>query len=223
MGMVMGVTAVVVGFAAALAGLIIWTALIFPNPAARARAALETRPGRCLLLGIFLAAILGIPFLALWRSPHGQGKIAGWVVAFPLLSMLVIGLTAMAQLLGGRLRPLSPAMTPLGALVRGAITVELAAFLPFFGWFLFTPLMALTVIGAGAIGVLGRRGKASEYGTFPTETGRGDEGDEKNVPGRQSVQPLPPIHSLQPPSALSERESEPAGAVWGRARDVDTA
>ena len=157
MGMVMGVTAVILGIAAGLVGLLVWTALIFPLPAARSRAALEARPGRCFVAGIALALILGVPVISLLHAPHGFAKLAGWGLALPLVAAMVTGLTAMAQLLGDRLRALSPGLTPLAALVRGAVTLELAAFIPFVGWFLFAPLVGLVVTGAGALGCIGFR------------------------------------------------------------------
>jgi hypothetical protein len=156
MGIVMGVTASVLGFAAALVGLVLWTALLFPRPAAAARAGLESRPGRCFLTGLFLVVLLGVPMLALLRSPNGLAKLAGWIAALPLLTILVLGFAGMAQLLGERLRPLAPALTPLGALVRGAVLLELAALLPFAGWFLFAPVVGITLVGAGALGAAAR-------------------------------------------------------------------
>jgi hypothetical protein len=160
MGLVMGITAVVVGIVAALAGLVLWTALIFLRPAARARAVLERRPGRCFATGVLASLLIGLPAVALMHSPNGLAKLAGWVAAFPLLGMLVLGLTGMAQLLGERLQSLSPAMTSLGALVRGAVTLELACLLPVFGWFLFAPLVALTLVGAGVLGMAALRREA---------------------------------------------------------------
>jgi hypothetical protein len=160
MGLVMGITAVIVGIVAALAGLVLWTALIFPRPAARARAALERRPGRCFVTGVLATLLIGLPTVALMHSPNGLAKLAGWVAASPLLGMLILGLTGMAYLLGERLQSLSPAMTPLGALVRGAVTLELACLLPVFGWFLFAPLVALTLVGAGVLGIAALRREA---------------------------------------------------------------
>jgi len=157
MGLVMGVTAVIVGIVAALAGLVVWTALIFPRPAGRARMALEGRPGRCFVTGLLVAVLIGEPVVALLHAPNGLLKIAGWAAAFPLLGMLILGLAAMAQLLGDRLQSLSPTVTPLGALVRGVVTLELAALLPVFGWFLFAPLVGITLAGAGALGIAALR------------------------------------------------------------------
>jgi hypothetical protein len=157
MGLVMGFTAVIVGIVAALAGLVVWTALIFPRPAGRACVALEGRPGRCFVTGLFVSVLIGGPVVALMNSPNGLAKVAGWVAAFPLLGVLILGLTAMAQLLGDRLRSLSPAVTELGGLVRGVVILELAMLLPVFGWFLFAPLVGITLVGAGVLGAMPER------------------------------------------------------------------
>jgi hypothetical protein len=156
MGLVMGVTAVLLAIAAAIVGLLVWTALLFPLPVARARRALVAHSARCLISGIGLTLLLGVPIFVLLHLPHGLAKLAGWTLALPLVAILVVGFTAMAQLLGERMQDLSPAMTPLGALVRGAVTIELSAILPFVGWFLFTPLVGLALIGAGAHGCFSR-------------------------------------------------------------------
>src|SRR5438309_6648626 len=143
MGLVMGVTAVILTMAAGIVGLLVWTALLFPRRTARARAVLAARRGRCFVSGVGLTLLLGIPMLALLHAPHGLAKLAGWALALPLAAILVVGFAAMAELLGERMQGLSPTVTPLAALVRGAVTIELAAILPFIGWFLFTPLVGL--------------------------------------------------------------------------------
>jgi hypothetical protein len=195
--MVMGVTTVILAIAAGLIGLQIWTAVIFSLPTARARAALEFRPGRCFLTGVGVTLILGVPVVALLRSPNGLSKLAGWALLLPLAAGLVTGLSAMAQLLGERLRALSPSLTPLGALVRGAVTVELAAIIPFVGWFLFAPLVGLTVTGAGVLGCAGRtgftrilpRGRPEEHeeGTKSEESTSGETRARERVPLSSSI------------------------------------
>jgi hypothetical protein len=157
MGVVMGITAAVVAIAAGLVGLMVWTALIFPWPTERAAGAVQERPWHCFGLGLALAALLGAPVIALLNAAHGLAKMAGWGLALPLAALLLVGLTAMARVLGERMEPLSPSVTPLGGLVRGAVTLELAMLPPFLGWFVFAPLLAVTVLGAGALGCGGRR------------------------------------------------------------------
>src|SRR5215212_333910 len=99
MGVVMGITAAVLGVAAGLVGLMVWTALFFPRRTAHAGRAMEDRPGRCFLLGTALTALLGTPVIALLNAHHGLAKLAGWAVAVPLVAMLIVGLTAMAELM----------------------------------------------------------------------------------------------------------------------------
>jgi hypothetical protein len=156
MGIVMGVTAVILAIGCGIVGLLVWTALLFPEPTRRARTALAQQPVRCGLSGLGTTLLLGIPALLLLQAPHGGAKLAGWMLALPLASILIVGFAAMAQLLGDRMQCLSPSITPLAGLVRGAVTIELAALLPFLGWFLFAPLVGLTLIGAGARGCFSR-------------------------------------------------------------------
>jgi hypothetical protein len=199
MGVVMGITAAVLGVAAGLVGLMVWTALFFPRRTACAGRALEARPGRCFLVGIVLTALLGTPVIALLNAPHGLAKLAGWALALPLVAVLIVGLTAMAELMGQRLRTLSPAVTPLAGLVRGAITLELAMLPPFLGWFLFAPLVGVTTVGAGAIGCLthghqgapdGEVGDGAEWRR--AETGcQGAEGDTEDPAVARSLVPVP--------------------------------
>jgi hypothetical protein len=178
MGMVMGVTAVILGLAAALIGLLLWTALMFPRHTAGARAALETHPARCFIMGVALALLLGIPVVALVQGKHGMAKLAGWSLALPLWSMLAVGWTGMAQMLGERLRSLAPGLTPLAALVGGVMTLEAAALLPVVGWFLFAPLVGVTLIGAGALGTLSVRHTKRLEAAFTTEPRRHGEEEE---------------------------------------------
>jgi hypothetical protein len=198
MGVVMGVTAVILGIAAGLVGLMLWTALVFPRPTEQARRSLEARPGRCFLAGATLALLLGVPAFGMIHAPHGLVKLAGWALALPLLAGLTTGLTGMAQLLGERLRELSPGMTPLAALVRGAVTIELAMIIPFVGWLLFTPIVGLTVTGAGAIGCLRRRrdyDKPPRHNGHEEVNGFGEGADMEGLdPEDRAVTPA--VHSL---------------------------
>jgi hypothetical protein len=163
----MGFTAAILGIFAGLAGLMVWTALLFATPVTRARELLEARPWRCLGTGLLLTALLITPAIALLQAKHGGAKVGGWVLLLGTASMLAVGLTGMANLLGERLRSMSPGITPLGGLVRGAITIEFAMLVPFFGWFLFTPLVAVTVLGAGALGVASLRRAARSVENIP--------------------------------------------------------
>jgi hypothetical protein len=170
----MGFAATLLGVLAALTGLTLWTAVIFPGPTDAARGSVETRPGRCFGLGVLAALVIGLPAAVLVQGAHGGAKLAGWVLFLLLGALLAVGLAAMARLLGERFQSLSPGMTPLGGLVRGALTLELSLLLPVFGWFLFAPLMVLTLVGSGILGCRAARRSAlaarreSAGPTFPS-------------------------------------------------------
>jgi hypothetical protein len=173
MGVVMGVTAVILGIAAGLIGLVLWTALLFPRPAERAARCLERQPIRCFGVGLALTLLVGGPALALVSAPSGLTKLAGWGLALPWVAVLIVGWAGMAGLLGERLRKLAPAISPLGGLVRGVVTVELGVLPPFLGWFVFAPLVGVTLVGAGALGCLAdRQGSTPRHGAGEPRLGR---------------------------------------------------
>jgi hypothetical protein len=192
MGIVMGVTAVILAIGCGIVGLLVWTALLFPRPTGRARTALVRRSLHCGLTGLGVILLLGFPALLLLQAPHGLAKLAGWALALPLAALLIVGFAAMAQLLGERMQGLSPALTPLAALVRGAVTIELAALLPFVGWFLFAPLVGLTLLGAGAYGCFSRA-PAKDEPQRHREHGEG-EGPGQSEGESREVTPAPHLH-----------------------------
>ncbi len=208
MGLVMGVTAAILAIAAGLVGLMVWTALLFPGPTTRAGSTLEARPVRCFGIGVVITLLLGAPALALLNAPNGLAKLAGWALLFPLVVLLAVGLSAMARLLGERLRLLSPALTPLGGLVRGAITLELPMILPFVGWFVLAPLIAITVIGAGTTGCF-RRKSTGRHGEPPTNkpsAGLIMSTEFEPAPAEPMIPPLPSVPCLR--SAMRNTPSE---------------
>jgi hypothetical protein len=91
MGVVMGITAAVLGIAVGLLSLVVWAALLFPRPTERAGMALERRPGRCFLTGLLLAVAIGGPAVILLNAAHGLAKLGGWSLLTALAAVLVIG------------------------------------------------------------------------------------------------------------------------------------
>jgi len=61
----------------------------------------------------------------------------------------------MARLLGERIRPLAKPNSDMMNLLRGAIVYELACLVPFVGWFIFAPLVGITVLGAAVFALIG--------------------------------------------------------------------
>ncbi len=128
--------------------------LLFPAAVDRARTRLELTPWRCFWLGGVATALLVVPVVVLLALPYGPAKLAGWVLMLSALAVASLGAAGLAARMGERLQGLSPTQTPVGAFVRGAVALELAAAFPVVGWFFFIPLTLVTVLGATIFALL---------------------------------------------------------------------
>jgi hypothetical protein len=135
-------------------GLLTAWRLLFPAAVDRARARLELTPWRCFWLGGVATALLVVPVVVLLSLPFGPAKLAGWALMLTAMAVASLGAAGLAARMGERLKGLSPAQTPLGAFVRGAVALELAAAFPVVGWFFFIPLTLVTVLGATIFALL---------------------------------------------------------------------
>ena len=135
-------------------GLLTAWRLLFPAAVDRARDRLELTPWRCFWLGGVATAILVVPVVVLLALPFGPAKLAGWALMLTALAVASLGAAGLAARMGDRIQQLSPAQTPLGAFVRGAVALELAAAFPIVGWFFFIPLTLVTVLGATIFALL---------------------------------------------------------------------
>ena len=140
------------------------TLRLFPEHVERARGHLEDSLSRSLLLGIvnfiFLAVIV---MLFVWlgeRLGNILGRIFGVLVLLILVVLtllLILGLCALSNLVGGRM---GEAKSPLVAHRYGGLLLILSGLAPFVGWFVFTPLILWTSLGA-SIQTVFRRNKVS--------------------------------------------------------------
>jgi hypothetical protein len=155
MGEVMGVVFFILGLMVAWPCLVVWVALAFPQPVDRARLRLERSPTGCFFLGAGLALVIGGTAVRMITQPTmpGPAKLLGWIILFPLLLAATIGSAGLVQIIGDRIRAASGPMSPLGALIRGAVITELAALFPVAGWFFFWPLTYLVGLGSGTLGL----------------------------------------------------------------------
>jgi hypothetical protein len=128
--------------------------LLFPASVDRARARLEHTPWQCFWLGGVATALLVVPIVVLLALPFGPAKLAGWVLMLTSLTVASLGAAGLAARMGERLQVLSPTQTQLGAFVRGAVALELAAAFPVVGWFFLIPLTLVTVLGATIFALL---------------------------------------------------------------------
>ena len=128
------------------------TLRLFPEHVERARQHLEYSLGRSLLLGlvnfIFLAVIV---LLFVWLGEQlgevlsGVFSVLALLILVGLTLLLIFGLCALSNLVGGRM---GEAKSPLVAHRYGGLLLVLSGLAPFVGWFVFTPLILWTSLGA---------------------------------------------------------------------------
>jgi hypothetical protein len=104
-----------------------------------------------------LTALLVVPVVVLLALPFGPASLAGWVVIFTALafaSLDAAGLAGRMSRQAGEAEHTRPGQSSLGAFVRAAIIMELAAAFPVIGWFGAIPLMTITALGATVFALL---------------------------------------------------------------------
>jgi uncharacterized protein involved in cysteine biosynthesis len=138
----------------AFPGLLTAWRLLFPATIERAQLRLEHTPWRCFWLGGVLTALLVVPVVVLLALPFGPAKLAGWALIFAGLCLASLGAAGMAGRMAGQVQRASPGQSSLGAYVRAAIALELAAAFPVIGWFVAIPLMIVTSLGATVFALL---------------------------------------------------------------------
>jgi hypothetical protein len=141
----------------ALPGLLLAWSLIFPGTVEQARARLERTPWRCFWIGLAGLLAGGLPLAVLFNIPAGPVQFVGWVGLFGLLAVASVGAAGLAALMGERLRSLGLSASAPGALLRGAVALELAAAFPLVGWFVVIPIATICALGAALLAML-RRG-----------------------------------------------------------------
>ena len=171
MGDVFAVFGGMLALGIALPGLLLAWALLFPTMVERARLRLERAPWRCFWLGLAALLLIGLPLAILFRVPAGPVQLLGWVGSFALLALASVGAAGLAALMGERLRGVGLAASAPGALLRGAVALELAAVFPLIGWFIVIPLATICSLGAAVLALLRRGSRANVAVDSPVATG----------------------------------------------------
>lgn len=139
--------------------------LVLPAPVERARLALETSLGRSLLLGVVNFLFAGVVGVVLALPIRAGGIVAGVfvfliaLIALAVVAFILFGLVAISSMLGGRM---GETKSPVAAHVRGGGLLLLACLTPYFGWFVFTPLVLWTALGAAIQTVFRKKEKVTE-------------------------------------------------------------
>lgn len=121
--------------------------LLFPSVVARSQLRVEKTLTRTFWMGLVIVIALAIPIMILLALPFGPAKFLGWVLLAASLALSSVGAAGIAAHLANRMAQQSN-ITTLGAFVRGAVLLELAAFFPVIGWLFLWPLFLITAFGA---------------------------------------------------------------------------
>jgi hypothetical protein len=144
----------------ALPGMLLAWSLLFPAAVERARLQLERTPWRCFWLGLAALLLSALPLVTLINVAAGPAQFLGWAGVFILLAFASVGAAGLAALMGDRLRGVGLAASVPGALLRGAVALELAAVFPVVGWFIVIPVATICSLGAIVFALLRRAPRA---------------------------------------------------------------
>lgn len=151
MNNIVGLLLVILFGGAGLISIFVIVNLILPTPIERARTALESGMGRSLLLGLVNFLFAGVVGVVLALPARVGGIVAGvfvfliGLVALAVAAFALFGLVALTSLLGSRI---GGTKSPVTTHVRGGVLLLLACLTPYLGWFVFTPLVLWTALGA---------------------------------------------------------------------------
>lgn len=142
------------GILICLPALLLTLNLLMPQITARIETRLEQTPGKSFCLGVPVTAAFLLWIAITANVPIGVVRGTAFVAAFVGMGLGTLGAAGMSRLLAKRItltKPTSEAMNWL----RGAVMYELACLFPIVGWFLFAPIVGITVLGAAVFGLLG--------------------------------------------------------------------
>lgn len=161
MGDVFAIFGTLLAVGIALPGLLLAWSLLFPALVARSGARLAATPWRCLGAGLAGLLLALPPVVILLGQAAGPAQLLGWAGIALLLTGASMGAAGLAGLMGARLRGAAEQATA-GALLRGAIALELATAFPLVGWFVVLPLTAICALGAALLALLRRKAPATQ-------------------------------------------------------------
>lgn len=142
-----------IGMLISLPGLLLALNLLMPKVTERAQIRLNETPGKSFILGVPITAAF-LLFIAITSQIPGLQAIA-FIAAFLGMGLGTLGAADFARLLGQRLSALTGPLSRLKSIALGAVVYELACLFPIVGWFIFAPLVGITLIGAAAFALLG--------------------------------------------------------------------
>jgi hypothetical protein len=150
---------------ATIIALLVTVTLLFPGLSSRAANIQGTMPGRSFFLGgvnfLFFFTVAAVLAQIGEQFPGGLGSLFGLAaltLVLLILSIMTIGLSGMVNLLADRTSA-QPVTT--GRKLGAATLLVAAGFAPVIGWFILTPIVLLTSLGAGIIAIIQGFGSGS--------------------------------------------------------------
>ncbi len=142
------------GILICLPALLLALNLLMPQITARIETRLERTPGKSFFLGVPVTAAFLLWIAITANVPIGVVRGTAFVAAFVGMGLGTLGAAGMSRLLAKRITLINPSSEAMNWL-RGAVMYELACLFPIVGWFLFAPIVGITVLGAAVFGLLG--------------------------------------------------------------------
>jgi len=158
---IIGSILVILAGVVTLMALLTFINLMLPEMVQQAGRRMEAHLLRSFLVGLVNLLFFGaIAVLCAWLAQQVMPAaaaafiLASALMVLALVCFILVGLAALARLLGERL---GGSKTPLSSLLRGALLLILSCLAPFVGWYLVTPLVFMAALGAVILSLFRRR------------------------------------------------------------------
>lgn len=143
------------GILICLPALLVVLNLLMPQITGRIETRLEQTPGKSFFLGVPVTAAFLLWIAIASNVPLGVVQGTAFLAGFLGMGLGTLGAAGMARLLAKRVKVLAKPNSEMMNWLRGAVMYELACLFPIVGWFLFAPIVGITVMGAAVFGLLG--------------------------------------------------------------------
>ncbi|MDH3944815.1 MAG: hypothetical protein OEV06_12040 [Anaerolineae bacterium] len=155
----------------AFPGLLTAWRLLFPGKVAAAQRRVAATPWKTFFMGLGSTLVALVPIFILISIPVPFSRFLGAITIFGVLGFAAIGAAGIAAHMGAQMRISEKGETnsEIGAFVRGAVALELAAAFPLIGWLVVIPVTLITSLGASVSALFGWEPKTkSEAGKINT-------------------------------------------------------
>lgn len=148
------VTFILIGILLSLPALLVGLNMLMPRVTQRVQTRLSETPGKSFFLGAMITAVFALFIAVTAQANLGPLRAAAIIAGVVYAGLGTVGAAGMVRLLGQHLSSAARPNSQLTHLLRGALVYEFACFFPIVGWFLFAPLVGMSVMGATAFAIL---------------------------------------------------------------------